>query len=530
MTRRLRTISAVAAGALAAAVLGACGGDGGVAVSGVAGVMPADAAVYAEVTIKPEGAQKENAEALIAQLGEVPLLGQALDPRQLAEQAIAQLAEQNDADISYAEDFEPWLGERAAIAYLPQTDYEDPDFVLAIETSDEAIARDSLARISAADAALQTDAEYDGVAYQVGSSGDYAVGVFDGVLVLATASQFERAVDSSRGDSLADSGEFQESMAQLDDERLAALYVDPEAVAEAAVATTGGAAALDAIRNAAPELVGTPVVASLAAGEGSAIVDLAFGRAPDLPDVSGAEVLAGAPGDAFAALALGRIGEIVDAVLVEAEASGQLDRESLEASLGLTLEEATQSVGDAVLYGRGKIPGNFSVTLDLTLPGDSDAPLQLLNQLGDAFAAQTETRMLPPLDGDGTGFAAEATGAAADEIITFFYAEMTDELVRLTLASDREAVAAPAAGTLGDDESFQRADAALGDFAPLAYADLGPILDAVFAGSSPVDVITGEATPEQAMISFLAGKLDFAVLGTRADDDRQRTRLVVALD
>ena len=109
--------------------------------------------------------------------------------------------------------------------------------MLALDVTDEEIARDSIERITAADAAEETDEEYDGVSYQVSGSGEYAVGVFDDKFVLATVDDFEAAVDASRGDSVATGDEAADRGGRRSaSERLATISVDADAALDLAVA------------------------------------------------------------------------------------------------------------------------------------------------------------------------------------------------------------------------------------------------------------------------------------------------------
>ncbi len=69
-----KTLLSVTA-ALALAVAGCGDEDDPDAASGPASVMPADTPIYVEATVRPEGEQAENLDALLAELGELPLIG-----------------------------------------------------------------------------------------------------------------------------------------------------------------------------------------------------------------------------------------------------------------------------------------------------------------------------------------------------------------------------------------------------------------------------------------------------------------------
>ena len=157
----MRPLRASIAALLAVAltlVLPSCGGNGGETTSadlGPAGVAPPGAPIYLEATLRPEGEQKANAEALLAELGSVPLLGSQIEPSDLGDQAVQAFDSAVGADVDYASDVEPWLGSRAGLAITSFTQAPDAlegagtptnaSYVLAVETTDEQLAKDSLA-------------------------------------------------------------------------------------------------------------------------------------------------------------------------------------------------------------------------------------------------------------------------------------------------------------------------------------------------------------------------------------------------
>lgn len=529
------------AAALVAALLTACGDDGEGA-SGAASAIPPDPVLFLEGDISGKGTQHDNLDALLSELGELPLLGSPVDPRALVEQAFQNLGEENGVDISYAEDFEPWLGDTLALGFSSLSD-ADPGFVLSVEVTDEEIARDSVERISAEDAAEETDEEYDGVSYQVSGTGDYAVGVFDDKFVLATVDDFEAAVDASRGDSLASSDEVSEALDSLGDERLGAMYLDTGAAVELAVAEGDAEAAeVEAARDAVPQLLEEPLVAALATGEQTLALDLAFGHPEDFPEVGGTDRLGEAPGDAFAAVGIAALGDQIDAVLdqveplVASEGAEGFDRETIsdlfEDQVGVALDDVLASLGDAVAYGRGDLAAKrFAAELDVEPAGDTDPLASLLDGLERLAGSEDQTIVGPPLNGGDAGFSARPTPrAAAGSPVTFVNAAL-GETLSFALASDRAAAEQGDSGSLGDTQLFQAAaDALGGEHEMLAFLDLGQILDATLGGAGLLDVATGGATEEEAIASFLAGKLGFASIGISYGGERVIERIVLGLD
>jgi Protein of unknown function (DUF3352) len=523
---------ALTAIAAALAVLAAGCGNSDDGASGAGAAIPPDAAVYLEADISGEGDQHAKLDALLTELGEIPLLGTPVDPKDLIAQALEDLGRDNGVDISYAQDFEPWLGDSIAVGYS-SVDERDPGFVLSVAAEDEQLARDALDRIVSADSGEETSAEYDGVSYYLNPDGEYAVGVFDEKLVLSTADEFEGAVDASRGDSLAGDDGVGDTFEALADERLAAAYVDVEALAEAEVDTESERVQLDAVRDAVPELL-EPVAVGAVAGERSLALDLAVPHGEDAPAFAGTSELAEAPADAFAALGFAALGEQLAAIVERIEPlagaeAGTLG-EDFERSLGVPLDEALAGIGDSVAYVRGELPEEFVATFDASLAGESEV-LERVLAGAEALAAQDDDTMLGPAIGGGTGFSAEPSPDVADTSpVRFINAELDDEL-HVLAGSDRElAEQAPPAETLGDTDRFQAAaDALSDDFEMVGFADLEPILDAAVPGGSILDLAIGDVPPEQAVVGFLAGKLGFAAAGIREDGDYSIQRLLVGL-
>ncbi|HYH61838.1 MAG TPA: DUF3352 domain-containing protein, partial [Solirubrobacterales bacterium] len=199
-----KAVFAVPAAAVALAFAG-CGDEDSDDLSGPASVMPAGAPVYFEFSVRPEGEQAENLDALLAELGELPLLGEVGDPGDLIIQQLESQASAAGVDFSYAEDVEPWLGEKAGFSVSSADDAEE-SFVAAVETTDDDQAFESVQNLlEAEDSVPYEEGEYEGVTYLAAPEDQYRLGAFGGHLVLAPADDFEAAVDASEGDSLASS-------------------------------------------------------------------------------------------------------------------------------------------------------------------------------------------------------------------------------------------------------------------------------------------------------------------------------------
>ena len=535
---------------LAALALVGCGDEGESAASGPASFVPADSPMAFEVS-RESADQVGNAEALIERLGEVPLLGASLDPRDLIQRAIDESAAEEGVDISFAEDIEPWIGDRAVIgitsvASLEESvvgeaagvSSEDPDFVIAIEATDESLARDAIDRIIAAEEPGEVEeAEVGGqtVKRVLGDEGGLAL--VDGSVVMGgTDAALEAAFSAHEGESLAEQEEYEAGFEGLPSERLAGFYLDFGVFLELS-AGDADAEEIEAVRALYGDALTEPIAVTLSAGENYVALDGAAGILPTtFPAASPSELLDDASAASLAAVGLDDVGgqlkalyDQILAFITEAEPDG-LEPDSfaagLEAQLGMSVEEATGAFGDGVAYVRGELPDRFAVGIEFELPGSSDAPLQILDRVRQELEA-SDFRIGPPLNELGSGFSAERID---DEGVGFVNAEIGSDSAKVLLASDRATAAAGSAETLADGELYSQAETLLGDeFELIGLADPAAIIDTFIEGGSLLDVVTGEASPEQAVVDFVSERLEVAALGSRESDGRAINRLVLGI-
>ena len=532
----LRPASLAAAAALA---LAACGSDDDGA-DGPAFLVPAGAPIYAEATVDRESEELADAGALIDRLGSLPLLGSPLDGGDLVDLAFEELEAESGVELSYAEDVEPWLGDRVALG-VGSFDEAADDGVFVVETTDEALARDTLERL-AGDTAEEL--EHEGVEYLFDSEDEMAAGIVDGFVVLTgTAEHFEAVVDASGGASLGETDEFADAFAGLEAESLGRLYVHLGEVPDEAFVDDPGDSLEDiqAARTALPELFAQPLAATISAEPDGLVADLAIRAGEDVAPAE-SDLLGAAPADAIVALgiddpaaivaeAVGRIEE-VGAALGEAGLTEGSVAAAFEAQFGLTLDDALAEFGDAVAYWSGEAGDAGVFGLEIALnegAGDpaTSAPLQLLTQLGDLLEAEPGFRLGSPLNERGTGFSAVMSTADSGPV-ALLDAEIEADRLSLDYAIPPSAADDRVTDELGSDALFGEATAALGeDFAPLAVSNPQPIVELVLENASYADAVSG---PEAAALGFVADKLSYAVAGTRSDGERLITRIRIGVD
>src|SRR5215207_2007771 len=124
----IRRGAITAAAAVAMLVAAGCGG-GDEGSEELASVAPAEALLYLESVVRPEGSEADAIEALASRVGVIQ------DPGgEIVRQLDAGLAS-SGAEVSYDSDIEPWLGERAGI-FFRSFSGDPPEFAVAFETTD----------------------------------------------------------------------------------------------------------------------------------------------------------------------------------------------------------------------------------------------------------------------------------------------------------------------------------------------------------------------------------------------------------
>lgn len=455
-----------------AGALAGCGEDGS---TDLASLTPPDTPLYAEAVIRPDGDQAEAIESLAERVAGVADPGSTVPP--LLDEFLAA----NGIEATYADDIEPWLGDRAAmfVSSFEATSPESstPDFGVLVAVDDADAAREFLEGAADETQGAWEERSYEGTDYFSTAFGA-AVGVVDdATLVLGTEAGFQVAVDSSAGESLADSSEYAERMDALSDDGLASVFFEPGATVEAILAS----------ENVEPEvarmwtpllggLLSEPIAATVSATPDSFSVDLA--AVLDTNALLGADpsLLTELPGDSWLAIAVPELGPALDHGLDQLSSSGLPGARELErrvrADTGLDLSEDVLSwLGDTAGFLAGTSGSDFSagVVAKTTDPAASKKLLDVLEQL-------------PAVE----------TGVAGDEVVA----------VR---GSSVDEVLDPAQ-RLGDAPAFQAAIEALGDdLPPGLYLDL-PSLFAVAEQGSDGDIDYDAIRPyTQAFASLIAG-------------------------
>jgi hypothetical protein len=498
------------AGALA---LAGCGEDSGP--GGLASLVPPDAPVYAEFVICPNDDQRAAIDSLSDRVAGIDDPGAAVIAE--LDRALAQ----EPGGFTYADDIEPWLGDRGA-AFVRS--FEDgamgPDAAAMLEVTDTGAAQDFIERLAASNPdSVETSQSYEGVDYLL-DEGD-AIGLVDDVLVAGTEDSFKVVVDSNGGESLAEADEYASRSDSFDDNALATVYVQPRPVIEAAL-LAGDVQGKDA-RLADPLLAGplsAPVSLALGATSDSATLDIVAG-AGGVEVSADSGLLEGLPADSWLALAVPDLGALIQHALDRVTDSGVPGTRSFEdqirGELGIDPQaDVTSWLGDVAGFVKGTgVPG-FAAGL-IAESSAPEGPRKLVELAQELAEAQSGLRSAAAPEGADYGFSLGLPGIGAGGEVGV----VGDRLVA-ALATSLSEVLSPGE-TLADDPSFQAAADQLGD-------DMSPALFLRVPEALQVAALGGDAgSPDYQAAQPYVEKIGAFVAGFRFEGGLLFSRLALTL-
>lgn len=512
MLRRL-TISCAAL----ALGLSACGGDAGSGAGGdadPASFVPANAPIYVEAVVRPEGEQREEA---LAAAGKI--LGEADPAGKLKEWFDEGLS---DEDLTYDRDFAPWLGERAGL-WGGADAAETEEFAGVIAVRDEEAAEAALPRLQGEGA---TKGQHGDVDYLLDTDGN-AAAVVDGFLVVGVEAAVKRTLDARDGDVLADADRYTGVVDELEDERLGHYYVDTKTLLDAAMAADPQAGAqLDQLRGFLPVDKLGPLAGSFSAdGEALAfdqvVTDVPEGPLRELTTLFAgeSELLGELPGDAWAALAVNDLGSGAEDLFnsVAGAIGGVAIAGQVREQTGLDLQADVFSwMGDVGFFVRGTDMASLDGALVIESTDDGKAEAAF-GKLAGLAGAQTGGAPEPVrIEGADQAFGLSDPGLPQTVIMA-----RGEGKVVLALGEAAAAAALSPAAELADAPAFDAATEALGDTPPMFVLSMPAVIRLVDA--------MGAADAEFDSARPYLEALDTIAAGGSADDGTVRSSSVVTL-
>jgi len=187
--------------------------------------VPGSAIAYGRIDLDPSAEQKINALRL---LREVPQFEEATGitsdtddlRRRLFESALE--GEDECSDIDYADDIEPWIGDRAGAAAMPDADGGEPKPLLVLQVTDEDAAQTGIEALLECGTSADDETTAEGLSFV----GDYA-------LIAETQDDADTYASEAEESPLSDDEAFAADMDALGGEGLMSFWVDLDAVVTA---------------------------------------------------------------------------------------------------------------------------------------------------------------------------------------------------------------------------------------------------------------------------------------------------------
>jgi hypothetical protein len=183
-----------------------------------ADLLPADTLAYVRVDLDPSASQKVDLIRLLQRVPEFEeTTGISSDKEDLRRTAVTSILSEFDCDVDYADDIEPWIGDRAAFAVVPGDDRPSPIGLLQVTDA------------SAAESGLAAVIKCFG--------GEEAPGAFafsdDYVVIAESQDVADGVVSGGAEETLADDDAYAEDMDRMGDAGIVSYWADLPAVAKA---------------------------------------------------------------------------------------------------------------------------------------------------------------------------------------------------------------------------------------------------------------------------------------------------------
>jgi uncharacterized protein DUF3352 len=493
-----------------------CGGDGGGDVDvGPAAAVPADTPIYFEATVRPEGVAKTDAEAALGKILDTQDPGGKLIS--LVEQETTPHLKQGET-FTFEDDVDPWLGERAGV-FFPSFD-DEGDGTVVIESRDNEAALDSFREDTRV---TGETGEYEGHTYefQTDDSERTVFGPVGDFIVVGSEEGFKQAVDASDGDSLGDSDQFKDSIDEVPEESLGALYTLPKNFIDAIPSEDLDPSARSLLERAIGESGDDPVTGDVTASADDIEVDISTGgKGAETPQSA---LIEAAPSAAWLAFGIGDLGDTAKQAvdqLREADTPG-LDQalSQVESTTGASLDELTAALGDAALYVQGVTEPTLRGALviqsdDTELTGRLLTQLQSLLQLGGGGRAFKELS----LPGGGTGFQINDPGVAPQPVELV---QQDDKLV-IAYGSGSAQEALTPAQPLSSSPVFGAAEEKISSLGMDLFVSLAPVFQLAESEGAAKDPGYQQAKP-------YTDALDYVAVGSGSEDDGASARFIIGL-
>ncbi len=499
-------------------VFAGCGGSDSSS-SDLAGFAAPGSLVYVEGKVQPSGELKSNVDSLAQAVGGIDNLGNFVVSK------LEGSARGDGEPFDYAKEVEPWLGEKAGVAFKGLEDGDLTDPVVAVESTDVAATREFVDRQAKQSKVPYKDASYEGIDFKVGGSEGNAIGVIGESLVMAEdgESSFKAAVDAFNGESLADEARFQDAISAASDGSLVDAYADVGGLIEA---SGNGIApqAQEALKNAGIDPSEATAVASVVPGSNQVEIDLSSDLGGEEAPSGDASALIGSlPADSFAALGASGFGDQVkEAIdkLDEEGIPGQVPPNQLKStlgSIGIDLDKIATSLEDAAVFAQGSSRSSLGGALVLT--SDSGEAAKTVANLGVLLRRSGAAGVTAVTSAGASGFSVRTAELGKTPLVVV--AKGKRVAIGYGLAPALQGLSTEGE-TLSGVAAYKAAVSALGDTPISGFVDGRGALRLAEALVPPSETGFQEAKRYLKSIEYIA-------IGTGSSDELATARLIVGV-
>lgn len=509
----------VLAATAAIAIAGCGGGDGDSSSDNDLAVLAAPGSlVFAEGKVKLTGEMKKDVDAIARTIADADSLGE------LVVSELEEAAREDGEPFDFEKEVEPWLGERAAVAFEGIEDGDLTDPLVVVETTDPAAAQGFVDDRTAQSDEPYEDGSYEGVRFKVGGSEDQAIGVLDDFLVIAEGEAgFKAAVDAVEGTSLADEAGFRDTISAASEGSLMDVYMDVGGLIEGS-GDEIDPQAREALRSAGIDPSEAAAVASVIPGSDQVEIELSSDLgAEEAPSGDVSELLGSVPADSVAAFAASGFGDQVSEAIEELDSSGipgEVPPNQLKSALkamGIDLDKIAGSLEDAAVFVQGNSEASLGGAMVLT--SDSDEAAKAVVNLG--ILLRSGTPGVTAVTSSGVkGFSIRSDDLGRKPLVVVAKGERV--AIGYGLAPALEGLAEEGE-TLSGTASYEAAVAALGNTPISAFVD-GPA-----AVRLADDLVDADDRAEFEEARPYLDKISYAGIGSGTDGDLATARVIVGL-
>jgi hypothetical protein len=515
---RLLLPAAVVAAALAVAGCGGSGDSG--SGSDPATLAPPKAPLFIAASVQPEGELKANVESLAKSIAGVDDLGG------LIVSEIESSASDSGEDFDYAQEVEPWLGEKGGLFFQEYDGDEFEGYGAAIQSTDTAATQDFIDKRAEASDEAPEQGSYEGVDYEVQADDGTTIGVVGDFLVFAEDSAtFKQMVDASNGESLADEETYSSTVDAAPSGSFADVFVDIGGLVD----QSGGTIDPDArqfLDSAGIDPEEATAVASLIPGSDQVEIDVSTDLGAQNPPTGDASQLLGSlPASSFAAVASADFGDRFEEAIDQIDADGipgEIPAGKFKSGLeeaGIDVEKIAASVGDLGVFAEGSGESSLGGAAVLATKNAKEATNTVSN-IGLLLRA-TGTSGITAISDNLSGFSIRSDDLGSKPLVIAAKGERI--AVAYGLPAATRALASASGQTLADSLVYKEAVGALGSTPITGFVD-GPAALKLATALIPADEKDGfvDAKP------YLS-KIDYLAIGSGASGELATAKLIAGI-